>query len=693
MNNKILTTHLERRAAVYLRQSTLKQVHEHRESTARQYSLRERAVALGWTAEHVDVIDDDLGQSGTSTHERDGFQRLAEDVAHGRVGAIFAIEVSRLARSSADWHHLLDLCGLADVVIVDEQAIYTPRDYNDRLLLGLKGTMSEAELYWMRLRLHGGQISKARRGEYAFVPPAGYEWDSATSHFRMDPDENVQRAVSLVFERFRVDGTARRVAQYLVRHGLQLPVRSPAERTLRWGPASAGLVQSMLHNPIYAGAYAYGRHEHRLGLVDGQKRRRSTKLPQPAWKVCLRDRHPGYISWDEFMANEEKLHQNRTNPTAHQRGAARDGSALLQGLVLCGRCGHRMHVEYCGNGQRAVYQCQRDLEGTCYVVPAKAVDEFVAQLFLATVKPPEIEIGLAVVREAERQAGDVDRQWKLRLERAEYEARLAERRYKAIDPDNRVVARTLEREWNDKLVVIEQVEREREAVRRREHLELTDADRRRILDLARNLSVVWNAPTTTHADRKNILRMLVREVTLSRVDVPRAMTRVQLLWQTGAVSDFTIDRKDKYTARRTPPAAVMFIRESFDHQPDGWIAAVLNRRGLRTGADMPWSSNAVRRVRYEHELFRSSPKSRRASAEDTAGLSAHAVAVRVGVKHTTVLHWLRTGVLKATRQRGAGRPYRFQLDEVSLARLRSEKDKMEARRSPSSATAKPATSR
>jgi DNA invertase Pin-like site-specific DNA recombinase len=681
MSEKILKTHLERRAIVYLRQSTMKQVYEHHESTARQYGLRERAVALGWSPAQIDVIDDDLGQSGTSTSERDGFQRLAEDVAHGRVGAIFSLEVSRLARSSADWHHLLDLCGLADVVIVDEQAVYVPRDYNDRLLLGLKGTMSEAELYWMRLRLYGGQLSKARRGEYAFLPPAGYEWDAATSRFRLSPDEEVERAVRLVFERFRLDGSAYGVARYLVRHGLLLPVRSPAERDLRWTRANTSLILSMLHNPIYAGAYAYGRREHRLGLVDGQKRRRSRELVQDAWKVCLRDRHPGYISWDEFMANQDKLHQNRTRPEVHQRGAAREGSALLQGLALCGRCGHRMHVDYCGAPRRAIYLCQKIVgAATCCVLPAKAVDDAVARLFLDAVRPPEIELGLAVVREAERQANDVDRQWALRLERAQYEARLAERRYKAIDPDNRVVARTLEREWNDKLEAIEQIERDREALRRRERLELTPADRAHILGLARDLPALWNAPTTTHAERKNLLRMLVREVSLSPVDVPTRSTRVRVLWQTGAVSDFTVPRTNRFTVLSTSDAALSLLRAWVD-QKDAVIAAELNRRGLLTGAGCTWSIGAVRRVRNAYGLYSTSRKSHRAPLRRQDGAySVDGVAALVGVKPATVRLWVRQGVLEPIERGGPGRSSWMRLDDATIARLRALKSDMAQRR-------------
>jgi DNA invertase Pin-like site-specific DNA recombinase len=684
VNDKILKTHLGRRATVYLRQSTMKQVLEHRESTARQYALRERAIALGWAAKQIDVVDGDLGKSGTTADGRDGFERLAEDVAHGRVGAILALEVSRLARSSADWHRLLDLCGLADVVIIDEQAIYTARDYNDRLLLGLKGTMSEAELYWMRLRLHGGQISKARRGEYRFVSPAGYEWDAATSRFRLDPDENVQRAVRLVFERFRLEGSAYRVARYFERHGLQMPVRDVTESEVKWGPIRQTLIASMLHNPIYAGAYAYGRHERRLGLVEGKKRPRWRRLPQDEWKVCLRDHHPAYISWEEFMANKEKLQQNRTNLNAQQRGAARDGCALLQGLVLCGHCARRMHVHYTGDARRPIYQCRLPVGAkVCSVVPAKAVDESVARLFLDAVKPPEIELGLAIVHEAERQASDVDRQWNLRLERAQYEARLAERRYKAIDPDNRVVARTLEREWNEKLEAIEQIEREREEVRQREKVEITNDDRARILALAKNLSIVWGAPTTTNAERKNLLRMLVREVTVTRIDVPRMMTRVQVLWQTGAVSDFTIERRDKFSATATPTKATAFIEEHVNEKTDEWIATALNRRGLRTGRGKSWSRESVRRVRYAHGWFPadSAPETTRATDQDASGLySARALAMRVNVKTSTILLWVRRGIIEPALRGSPGRAYRFKLDGRILTQIEEEKQKMKERR-------------
>ena len=689
MSDKIERNHLDRQAAVYLRQSTIKQVHEHRESTARQYALQERAKELGWSAERVDVIDEDLGQSGASTQRRSGFQRLAEDIAHGRVGAIFALEVSRLARSSADWHRLLELCGLADVVIADEQAVYTPRDFNDRLLLGLKGTMSEAELYWMRLRLQGGKLNKARRGELFFVPPAGYEWNAATRRFRLDPDEQVQRAVRLVFERFRLDASAYGVTRYFAQHGLEMPSRSINTRALRWVPARQTLIISMLHNPIYAGAYVFGRHESRLGFVDGQLRTRTRTLSQEAWRTCIRNHHPAYISWDEFMANQKKLRDNRTKPeTPDRRGAAREGSGVLQGLLLCGRCGHRMSTRYCGTRARATYICLPHVgHGACWSVSAPAIDHAVSHLFLAVIQPPELELSLAVLREAEHQASAVDRQWKLRLERLRYEAQLAERRYKAIDPDHRVVARTLEREWNDKLVEIEQVEHEYQDLRRREKIDLSDEDRARILSLAKDLPAVWQAKATTNAERKNLLRLVVREVTVSPIDVPARLTRVQVLWETGAVSDITVVRHDQYTAQTTSAQALAIIRALYltKKKDDGEIAAELNRRGLRTGQDRAWDMFGVQRARYRESIYRPSPKARRPPDRRSDGLySVHAVAARAGVKPAVIRYWARTGAFEPVAHEGPGRSHWFKLDTEALDRLQRLAAQYAQRRLPGS---------
>jgi len=374
------------------------------------------------------------------------------------------------------------------------------------------------------------------------------------------------------------------------------------------------------------------------------------------------------------MANQRRLADNRPRPPEpDRRGAAREGRALLQGLVLCGRCGHRMSVHYSGGQCRPVYQCRANVgAGACWAVPARAIDHAVSQLVLAAVQPPEIELALAVVREAERQGSDIDRQWRLRLERARYEAQLAERRYKAIDPDHRVVARTLEREWNDTLTALEQLEGEYHEVRRREKIELSDDDRARILALAKDLPAVWHAETTTPAERKNLLRLVVHEVTVRPIEVPAHQVRVQVLWQTGAVSDFTLPRPGKYTAQATPQTTIELVRDLYlvQQHSDAEIAAELNRRGLTTGVSRAWDVPGVRRVRYAVGLYRPSSKSRRSPDRNADGLwSMHAVAARVGVRPGVIRYWVREGVLEPVAHGGPGRPHWFTLDDTTLTRL------------------------
>jgi DNA invertase Pin-like site-specific DNA recombinase len=680
MSDKIRPSHLQRRAVIYLRQSTLKQVVEHGESTRRQYALKARAEQLGWPVPSIEVVDTDLGQSGSSANWRAGFKRLAEDVAHGRVGGIFALDVSRFARSSADWHRLLELCRLADVVIGDEQSVYAPSDYGDRLLLGLQGTMSEAEQYWMRLRLDGGRLSKARRGEYRMNAPAGYVWDEEQCRFQIDPDEAVVRAVKLIFERFRLDGSAYAVTRYFAGAGLKVPVRDVTSRQITWQPPKHARVLAALHNPIYAGAYVYGRGEERMALVDGQLRRRhKKKLAQADWKVCLRDRHPAYISWEEYTVNQRTLQDNRTCGDAPARGAARAGEGLLCGLLMCGRCGRLMQVSYPG-GRRVSYHCpgREPASRQCWSVAGRAIDQAVADLVLQAIQPAEIELTLAVAREVERQVDEVDSQWQLQIERARYEARLAERRYKAVDPDNRVVARTLESQWESCLRRVEELEHSHQKARQQKKLELTDEDRARILSLARDLPAVWNADTTTAAERKNLLRMLVKQVTISPIEVPRLATRLQVLWQTGAVSDFTIPRPSKYTTFRTPDEALALIEELYRQKvPDVAIADQLNQRGLRTGKARPWTVAAVQRQRYAHGWHLDSPKSRPASGRGELH-SVHDVAQRTGVPVGVIRYWVTKGWLTPTEGGGSpGRPLLFALDQKMLSRLNSLKAKRE----------------
>lgn len=611
MRDKILASHMDRKAAVYVRQSSLKQVVEHSESTERQYRLRERAAELGWPVERIDVIDCDLGVSGKTVQARSGFQRLAEDVAHGRVGAIFALEVSRLARSSADWHRLLELCTLADVVIADEQGVYAPRNYDDRLLLGLKGTMSEAEQYWMKLRLQGGALSKAQRGELYKQPPVGYEWDRKKNRLVLYPDERVQKAVRLVFERFRIDSSAGAVVRYFSRNGLELPTRDPVSREVRWRIPRRMLVINMLHNPIYAGAYVYGCRKSGIALVNGEVKRHEVRwLPPSEWKVCLREHHPGYIGWDEFMSNREKLDANRSNHKVPQeRGAAREGAALLQGLLLCGRCGYRMQTQYRTTGNRASYLCktinkQLGLPGTCWSVSARDLDRAVVDRFLAVAAPNDLELTLAVAGEVEKQVQEISKQWELKLERARYEARHAERRYKAVDPDNRTVARTLETEWNDALTALEAMEAEKADAEQRLRLTLTEADKRRIRELARNLPAVWAASSTTPEERKNLLRLVIREITVRPVDVPTRATQVKILWQNESVEEFFVQRAVSGRERKTPQVLPLDVIRSFmaSGETDAMIATKLNQQGVHTAIGREWTGKAVERFRSRNGL-------------------------------------------------------------------------------------------
>jgi DNA invertase Pin-like site-specific DNA recombinase len=685
VSDKIRVTHRERKACVYVRQSSVVQVLEHRESTRRQYDLRQRAIDLGWDAARVEVVDEDLGQSGASTSGRGGFARLAEEIAHGVVGAVLSLEVSRLARSSADWHRLLELCALADVVIVDETAIYHPGDYNDRLLLGLKGQFADAELQWMRLRLAGAKLSKARRGELRQIPPTGFVWNEG-GDLVLDPDDEVQRAIALLFERWRIDASAYAVMRYFAEQGLRFPSRQyhrDGRSEVVWKPLSHSRVRAVLRNPMYAGAYVYGRRQERMGLVDGQiRRRRLRELPMPEWLVCIRDAHPGYLSWSEYLEVQDKLRSNRTNQQwLDQRGAPREGAALLQGLVLCGNCGRRMTVRY-QDRRWLWYECRKHGmqvgDGkTCFAVAGQSIDRAVEQMFLRTMCPPEIELGLAVVREVDKQSGRVDKQWSMRLERVRYDARKAEHRFKAVDPDNRLVARNLEREWNERLREIDELEREYERVKTREHLVLTEEDRRRIVTLARDLPSVWRAATTTHADRKNLLRMLVREISLSPVDIPKRATRVNVLWQTGATTEVFVPRPGKGECVATSPELIEAVKVlATQARSDSQIATELNANGMRSGRGRPLTSSSIAWIRWRYDIAsRSQPVVLSGQplpeCREDGRYSVRGVAQEMGVTEHIVRYWQGCGLLEG--ERGRYRSWWFVLTDETRKRLNEAK--------------------
>lgn len=651
MSTKIRPEHLARPAVVYIRQSTLLQVLEHRQSTERQYNLADRATRLGWDGAQVQVIDEDLAHSGTSAADRMGFQRLAADVSLGRIGAIFSLEVSRLSRSSADWHRLLDLCALSDTLIIDDDGVYDPNDFNDRLVLGMKGTMSDAERHVMRLRLQGGKLHKANKGELAFPPPTGYVFDSSGA-LVFDADEQVQKAVRLFFERFRLDGTAYAVVRYFTRHQLLFPSRharknAPAE--IRWRPLGHARALQTLRNPTYAGAYTYGRRQRRRVLADGAVQRRTALIAREQWHTLLRDAHPGYISWEEHMANLKRLDENRScSERIDRHGAPKNGEALLQGLALCGRCGRRMHPLYPTAGNPS-YECSRrpNAAGTCWSVPAQRIDDKVAEIFLDAVAPPEIDLSLAVLREVEHQAAGVDRQWKLRLERARYDAERIERQYNAVEPENRIVARTLEARWNEKLEELAQVEREYEESRRAHKLELSANDKKAIMALAHDLPKVWRAPTTTPAERKQLIRLLIEDVTLSPVDVPERSTRICILWKTGATSEVFTPRPT--VGCKTSNEVLGIIRElAAQRRADAEIADELNRRGLKSGRGRGFTKQAIVVLRSEYKISAGRPPGGHTPTpprDELGRYSLRALAARYDVTTHIIRYWIETGVL------------------------------------------------
>src|SRR5258706_6161951 len=466
---KIGASHLERQAVVYVRQSTLIQVRDHTSSATRQYNLVERAQDLGWSPPQIMLIDQDQGHSGASATFRDGFQQVVADVGLGRVGAVFCLEASRLARSCSDWYQLLEICALTDTLVVDEEGIYDPGQYNDRLLLGFKGTMSEAELHWLRQRLLGGKVTKAQQGQLRVRLPVGLVYDPA-QRVVLDPDEAVQEAVRLVLTLFDHYGSAIAVVSHFAQHQLRFPTRmwgGTHDGEVVWGRLCNGRVLDLLHNPVYAGAYVYGRTQTRRHPFPGEPRRvkGSTRRVKPeAWSIVLHDVHPSYLSWEHFLRNQQRLADNCTAPVGEHRGAVRNGSALLQGIVLCGRCGRRMSVRYLHNGAVPSYECNQAhsqlAAKTCQTMRGDRIDAAVAAHFLEAIQPAQLEVSLAALEHLDAQAKQVERHWQLQRERAVYEADLARRRFLAVDPDNRLVARTLERDWNEKLAAVERLERE-----------------------------------------------------------------------------------------------------------------------------------------------------------------------------------------------------------------------------------------
>ena len=676
---KIRPDHLDRLARVYVRQSTRIQVRENTASAARQYDLAGRARDLGWPPERIEVIDQDQGHSGTSMAGRDGFQHLVAQVGLGRTGAVLSLEASRLARSCSDWYRLIEICALTDTLVIDEDGVYDPTQYCDRLLLGFLGTMSEAELHLLRSRLLGGKLKKASQGRLRSRPPTGLVYDPE-GRVVFDPDEQIQQAIRLIFDLFEQSASALAVVQHFAEQRLQCPTRSwggARHGQLIWRPLSHGRVLEILHNPESAGAYVYGRTKTRLLCLPGEEPRikgRTRRVRPEDWPILIPGHHPGYISWDQFRRNQRRLDENRTSPDEDHRGAPREGLALLQGIVRCGRCGRPMTVRYLEDGSIPSYECNsvhsRYAGATCQSMRGDEIDAAVARAFLEAMRPAQLEVSMAAFDRIAARARQLERQWELTLERAGYEAELARRRFVAVDPENRLVARTLEREWNDRLAELERMERDATLRPRLANRLVDPEERRRVLALAQDLSKVWHAPTTLQTDRKQLLSYLIKDVTLSRED---ATIQVAIRWQTEACTALEVPRPRRvYERRRTDPMVVARVRALASEYSDRQIAALLDQEGLRSGTEGAFAAEKVQWIRYKHSIKSGCPDGPAACRGGYRGdgrCSVQEAARQLNVNISTIAAWCRAGRLDSIQAVPHG-PRWIRLTPEVIAELR-----------------------
>jgi DNA invertase Pin-like site-specific DNA recombinase len=643
-SSKITAAHLERLAVVYVRQSTIAQVREHTESTTRQYALAQEAARLGWSATRISIIDADLGVSGRTASARSGFKELVGRVCVGEVGAILGLEVSRLARSSADLQRLLELCALTDTLIIDSDGIYDLGSFNDRLLLGLKGTMSEAELHLLAGRLQGAKLAAAQRGELRFPLPVGYVYDD-DGRTVIDPDEEVRTAVADVFTSFEAKGTAYAVVAAFA--GRRFPTRAYGgvwAGEIRWGRLTHRRVLQLLANPSYAGAYVFGRFRSRRAVdPDGSIRLKNIELPREQWQVLIRDHHPAYITWETFLANTKRLTANCTRQGARP---AREGGALLQGIVLCGGCGRAMSTT-CSSG-KAIYDCNHsraDHVATpqCRSVLAEVVDRVVGKRLIEVLAPQEIALALAAADEVTARKANHNRALELQVERTRYEAARAERAFHHCDPDNRLVARNLERRWEEKLRELADSERELTC----QMNEPVRPSRDQLESLAADFPQLWAAPTTSDKERKRLLRTLIGDVTV--ISEPLSMQlRIGIRRRSGACEELIARRPHSAPqVRRTPQDAVEIARRLGASRTNAELAAELNRVGLKTGTGKGFNVASIQWMRYAYHIDRPPLLA-------PGELSVKQVAARLGVAPDARYFWISQGQV-AVRRTAQGR--------------------------------------
>ncbi len=669
---KVKSTHTRRNAIVYIRQSHPSQVENNRESTARQYALVEKAVALGWSESQVTTIDEDLGVSGKVFVKRSGFDHLNAEVALGRVGILLGLEVSRLARSNADWYRLLDMCAITDTLLADSDGVYHPALFNDRLILGLKGTMSEAELHILRGRLDGGIRNKAARGELRRALPVGLVWGEKDGEIRFHPDEAVTGVIRIIFAKFTELGSARQVWLWFRSENLSFPMHPlgivPSLATchqLRWIAPTYIAIYNVLTNPVYAGAYVYGKTRNERYVDEhGTVRKRIRHLPKEEWSVFLPGHHEGFIDWAMFETIQARL-QSNIHAEIHQAGRAlREGSALLQGLAVCGNCSRRLRIAYQGTNSTPRYYCQGEAinggrGGQCLNVGGLSIDQAVTNAFLEALTPAALEATALAVQRLESDHDAALAQWRLEVERARYEAQRAERQYKAVDPENRLVARGLEKEWETRLQNLASAEAElcrREQQRPRS---LTEKERERIKTLGSDLRLVWTAPTTTDRDRKELLRSLLEEVILN-VKRKENHADLTLRWRGGMITKLDVRLKSyQVQGRKTDEDTMSLLRRLAVHYPDDMIAGILNRQERKTAYGDKFTAGHIGSLRRYHKIPCFEPPSESVREEV---LPVQKAATILGVAASTLHRWLNAGLVVG-EQLTPGAPWRIRITE------------------------------
>jgi DNA invertase Pin-like site-specific DNA recombinase len=668
--SKITPTHRSRSAYVYVRQSTPAQVQHNRESTDRQYKLVGRARDLGWDQPQVKVVDDDLAQSAQTTAQRNGFALMTAEVALGHVGLILSIEVSRVARNNTDWYQLLDLCSVTDTLIGDEDGLYHPGLFNDRLLLGLKGTMAEAELHVLRARLQGGIRNKAARGELRRGLPVGFIWGPQDGEVLLHPNQAVRNALRTVFEKFAELGSVRQVWLWFRSEGLTFPMQSVAGAEVQWVGPTYTAIHHVLTNPVYAGAYAYGKTRQERYLDDaGRVSKRLRHLARKEWAVLIPRHHEGYIDWETYEAIQARLARN-IRPGPHRAGAVREGTALLQGLATCGVCGRRLRVYYEGKNAAPGYYCAGSNIANgracyCLRVGGIRIDQAVAETFLDAVTPAGMQAALLAEDQLAAEQDAALRQWRLQVERTRYEADRAETRYRTVEPENRLVARTLEAQWEQRLAEATAAQAELARRQVQSPAQLTDEQRQKIHALGADLRRVWQADTTTARDRKELIGTLLEEANIRVSQSPR-QAHVTLRWRGGALTDLDVPlRCYKISPIRTDEDTVELIRRLAAHYSDATLAGILNRQGRKTARGERFTANHVGNLRRYRDIPRHEPT--KAPPEGEL-LTVADAAEALGVAASTIHRWLTDGFITG-EQMTPGAPWRIRMTDELKGRF------------------------